>query len=104
MADLYVTFGKSYPGQPHTNQASLRHGSSARTEVLEIDTTTAEATSTNSANAGEDIVDLVAGAACWVTIGASPVAVNQEGWHLAANERLVLGVDEGDKVSVIEAT
>lgn len=56
-----------------------------------------------AARRDENIVELTALAACWIKIGAAPVAAIGEGRYLAEGAAREFYVNAGDKVAGIEA-
>lgn len=107
MANLEVTFTRhvNTPGAP------IMDGSKSRKFVLEIaETSDGDALSTFSAAAGENVVRLVAGAACYVDIGVAPEAVipnsttGTRGFYLGSSQTLELAVEQGEKIAVIAAS
>lgn len=101
MADLIVTFGRGLSAPP------VMDGNPRRTEVVTIGGSAEETTLT--ATQTENIVDLYAGADCWVEIGAAPEAAvpNTDGetssGFIATGERMQFKISTGEKVSVIAA-
>lgn len=53
--------------------------------------------------AGEEgVIRMVsAGGACWVKVGAAPVAAAGDGWRMEAGSELKLAVVPGDKIAAI---
>lgn len=107
MANLEITFGRhvNTPGAP------VLDGSKSRKFVLEIaETSDGDTVSTFSAAAGENIIRIVAGAACYVDIGAAPEVVlpnsstGTRGFYIGSAQTLELAVEQGEKVAVIAAS
>lgn len=97
MATLIVTF--SHVDASRDYDAPLAKGSAARTETL---TMPAES---SAALAGEDVVELLADADCWVAIGSAPDAsIATDG--TGAARKLLSGtpyqfhVETGDRIAV----
>jgi hypothetical protein len=105
MANLYVTF--SQYGQKGAHQAPVAQGSGCRTEVLVIGASS-EATDISAAE-GEEITELYAEAACWVTIGVAPEAAEAstdgptDARYIEEGGRREFSISAGDKVAVIQA-
>lgn len=98
MATLIVTF--THVDASRHYDAPLAKGSSARTETI-----TMPATGALTAAAGEDVVELLADADCWVAIGTAPDSgIASDG--TGAARKLLSGtpyqfhVEPGDKVAV----
>ena len=105
MSLLAVTFCKGYRvGTAPTGKqnAPVPVGDSPRTEQIPIDSSTTQGSL--ESNSDEGFLILKAGAECYVTVGVNPVAVDGEGWHLFANERHDLLIQDGWKVAVIAAS
>lgn len=105
MADVIVTFGRALGNPP------VMQGNPRRTVTLTISgtaATTSIAAGDVAGNRGENIVDLLAGADCWVEIGPDPTAAapssapENRSWPMKSGERMQMNVDEGDKVSIIQ--
>ncbi len=101
MADLVVVFTKAIKSAPTVLIVPLEIGSETDTEVVSIGTSSDE--TTKVAADGRDIVDILAGADCWIAIGANPTAVEGSGRMMLEGERLQFTVSAGDKVAVIAA-
>lgn len=108
MANLYLTFTSAFPSPAKARGVPVAVGSSARSETIEIPSASAgPETGTLSAASGEDVVELLAEADCWVAIGANPNpdAVS-DGAQLArvvkADLPYQFSVAAGDKVAVVE--
>lgn len=73
--------------------------------IMPID---ADTTPSSQASVQDDDIGIAefkaVGKDCWLKIGQDPVAVAGQCRFLEAGERIYLSVDNGDKVSVIEAT
>jgi len=105
MANLVVTFTEGTPtGQLRQDQANFPKfvGSAARSELVLIDSSTTAGALV--ALATEGFVVIKAGAECHVNVGAAPVAVDGEGWHLTADQQIELFVSVGEGVACIAAT
>lgn len=102
MADLIVTFGRIV--------GPVMGGRNCRTEAMLI-TSPAEVSDMvcdPSDNFNENVADLLAGADCWVEIGASPVAAApgsdpSDSFKMLSGERVQRSIVKGDRVSVISA-
>src|SRR5262245_8111471 len=98
MASLFVTFSRHI----NTAGAPIMDGSKARSFEL-----TMPATSSFSAAAGENVIRLVADAACWVAIHTAPIAAiptsttSTRTFYLPSGQSLELAVETGEKVAVI---
>ena len=105
MASIVVHFckgessGETLPGD---SDYPVPNGSTVRTEKITIAATTTPGSL--SAQNDEEYIVVKAGAACWIKVGASPVAVDGQGWHLFAEEKLDLRIKSGEGVAVIEGT
>lgn len=103
MADLQITFGRHIgtPGAP------IMDGNKSRTFKLTM--SGSNTVSTFAAIAGDNVVRLVAGAACYVDVGAAPVAAAPgstnpvKGFYMASGGTLELATEVGEKVAVITA-
>jgi len=103
---LIVTFTSHVLASRPVHVAPLSVGAAARTEQLEP--ATASAVTTLAAEAGEDVVELLAQEDCWYAIGADPdaeipSAPGSASRPLLAGERTEKSVSPGDKVAVIAA-
>ncbi len=85
MATLTVTYMRAFPNVYGTQAAAIGCGFGARSEVL-----TLPATGTLVAGNGENAVELLADADCWVAIGPSP-STSESGGVRAAH-RLKAGI------------
>lgn len=97
MASVYVTFTDAVREHP------VIYGKKGRTEVLNIEASTAEDETTLDANAGENIVSVYAEAACWVAIGDAPDPESANRHFIAAGERRDFWIDADQKVSIVSA-
>lgn len=110
MSDLIVSFVRTATSQIG-GALPVEVGGSARTEAVAIGAASEQ--TSYSAASGESIVDVLAGADCWVEVGANPtaaaVASNTAGngtgtsRKIMSGERMQFTVAAGDKVAVIEA-
>jgi hypothetical protein len=100
MASLYITFGQHIS----TAGAPIMDGSKSRQFAITIGGATV---STFAAVAGENVVRLVAGAACYVDVGAVPLTVAPNsttavrGFMLPNGGTIELAVESGEKVAVL---
>lgn len=98
MARLIVTFSRIDSSKVY--DPPVAKGSDIRTEIL-----TMPGTTTMAAEAGEEIVELLADADCWVGIGSAPSSdISTDGTgasarFLKANVPYTFSVSEGDKVA-----
>ena len=100
MATLIVTYSSAFPTPPRVATAPVAVGSMARTETI-----TMPAAGSLAAVAGENIVELLADADCWVAIGSDPdstIATDGTGGarKLKANLPYSFHVETGDTVAV----
>lgn len=70
-------------------------------QSLAIGASSAQSTAVASATA---VVQLIATVACFVKSGSSPTAVANTSTYLPANVPIMLGVNGGDKIAVIQAS
>ena len=108
MSDLIVSFVRISTSQIGL-AVPVEVGGSSRTEAIAIGASSER--STYSAASGEAVVDVLAGADCWVEVGANPtaaaVASNTAGngtgtsRKMLSGERMQFTVAAGDKVAVI---
>lgn len=109
MADLIVTFGRASGDPP------VMYGSGRRTEVLAIAASatdpvvTAMSSDDSPGHRSENVVDLYAGADCWVEIGVDPVAAvpdappANKSFFMKSGDRHQAYLRSGEKVSVVAA-
>lgn len=106
MAYLIVTFGRAGGDVP------VMRGANQRTEKLSIDAATTdpapatEMVADAGSNYGENVVDLIAEAKCWVEIGPDPDAGDSgsgigNSFVMLLGERRQYSIAKGDKVSVV---
>lgn len=93
MATLVVTFSKI--DASHHYVAPIAKGAGVRSETL-----TLPATGTLTAQAGEEIIELLADADCTVNIGPAPAATANVSRRLKANIPYQFSAALGDKVAV----
>jgi hypothetical protein len=107
MANLIVTFTSARPSPAQDNPAPVMVGSMARTEIIEIPSSSdGDTSSALEAEDNENIVSLYAEAACWVAVGTTPAVETTDGAYghfIPAETPVQLWVEEGEKVAVIEA-
>jgi hypothetical protein len=108
MADLIVTFGRADGSPPLLNDEPIR------TRVLTISAPSTDPVVTSIAvgdavgHRQENAVELIAGAACWVSIGPDPVAERPDAgatgsFHMLSGQVTHRSVKAGSKVSVVSA-
>lgn len=97
MASVYVTFTDAVREHP------VIHGKKGRTQVLDIEASTAEEETTLDANPGENIVSIYADGACWVSIGAAPDPASENRHFVASGERRDFWIETDHKVAIISA-
>lgn len=101
MANLVVTLTKALPHPFPAVQPDMSVGSAARTETLAIGSESVAGELT--AATGEYMVELVAEADCWYTIGITPTAAIGSGRLLLAGQERRHWIAPGQKVAVIDA-
>ncbi len=102
MSNLIVTYSRA-KGTGVALQLPVQLADSYRTEIISIDSGSDGLQSTAGALTaadGEHIVDIYADSACWVAIGATPVAAFGSGRYFAAGERAQYWVEFGHSVAV----
>ena len=103
MADLIITYTRAVSDPPRNQIIPLEVGSDVETEVEVIGGSSVATTA--AANAQRRIASLLAGADCWIAIGAAPTAVAAGATcrKMLAGERLQFLLTPGEKVAVIQA-
>lgn len=96
MSDLIIEFTDAVREHP------VEYGRKVRTQVLVIPASTEEAETSLAAAAGQNIVDIYAEAACWISIGTDPDPESLTARrYMAAGERRQFWIDTGEKVGVV---
>ncbi len=100
---LTLTFTQVFPKPAAAIMAPLEVGAKARSEQITLGATTLA--SSASAAADENVLDVYAAEACWIQIGAAPVAAVAGATcrFVAAGERLQFFVEPGQKLAGILA-
>lgn len=96
MATLVVTLSRIDASRDY--DAPVAQGSGCRTESI-----TMPASGNLVAN-GEEIVELLADADCWVAVGTVPDANSADRRKLKADVPYTFGIHDGEKIAVLAAS
>ncbi len=100
MANAYLSFGGGGT-RTSTGNIPVYHGNPTSTEIVVTGATSA--TSTAAAQLRDGIVSIRCDTALIARVGSAPVATQTNGWYIPANTSVQIGINQGDRVALIDA-